>query len=60
MDDLYDRLTEKADDERLNARNCPICGNPQCPTLRWVPELGRYGLCPKVDYGCKPPDLTNV
>lgn len=37
-------------DERLNAASgdtCPQCRKATCPSLRYIPALGRNGICPQ-------------
>jgi hypothetical protein len=56
IEQLYrmDGMLNDPEPERLNTDlPCPTCQNPRCPSLRWIPELDRYGRCPNVDYGCK-------
>lgn len=55
MDDYYERMIQKADDQRKEQRlntapYCYICHRYDCPSLRYIPELGRNGTCPKESF----------
>ena len=41
---------EEEYEERLNVTKgdrCPQCSSPKCPSLRFIPALGRNGICPQ-------------